>query len=106
VSGVNEASRKPWNHNIHHYDLVLRSVPRPCRRALDVDAAGACLHTVSRIAVMTWLRSIRGQTDVAAPIQEPRETLGEIREACQDILPGAVLRRHLLFRYSVVWRRN
>src|ERR1041384_8213491 len=26
----------PWNHNIHYHDVVLRSVPSPCRRALDV----------------------------------------------------------------------
>jgi SAM-dependent methyltransferase len=28
--------RRPWNHNIHYYDIVLRSVPPVCQRALDV----------------------------------------------------------------------
>lgn len=32
-------------------------------------------------------------------------TLAEIRQACADILPGARVRRHLLRRYSLVWRK-
>jgi 2-polyprenyl-3-methyl-5-hydroxy-6-metoxy-1,4-benzoquinol methylase len=195
-------SRAAWNHNIHYHDLVLGSVPRPCRRALDVGCgtgllarrlAGRCDEVVaidldhdtisgarasnvseSRIRfiegdVMThsffdesfdfiaavaalhhlplsaalarfqtllnaggtlaviglyrahaiedyfwaaaalptsWiLRWILGQTDVAAPLQAPAETLDEIRGACESLLPGAIVRRHLLFRYSITWRK-
>jgi len=29
-------SRDGWNHNTHYHDRLLRAVPRPCRRALDV----------------------------------------------------------------------
>jgi SAM-dependent methyltransferase len=32
-------------------------------------------------------------------------TLAEVRAACARVLPGAAVRRHLLWRYSVVWRR-
>jgi ubiquinone/menaquinone biosynthesis C-methylase UbiE len=32
-------------------------------------------------------------------------TLSEVREACAQILPGASVRRHLLWRYSVIWRK-
>jgi hypothetical protein len=32
-------------------------------------------------------------------------TLSEAREACAQILPGASVRRHLLWRYSVIWRK-
>jgi SAM-dependent methyltransferase len=31
--------------------------------------------------------------------------LAEVRAACARVLPGAAVRRHLLWRYSVVWRR-
>jgi ubiquinone/menaquinone biosynthesis C-methylase UbiE len=31
-------------------------------------------------------------------------TLREIRHTCRDVLPGAQVRRHLLWRYSIVWR--
>lgn len=33
-------------------------------------------------------------------------SLAEVRAACERVLPGAVVRRHLLWRYSVVWRRT
>lgn len=55
---------------------------------------------------LSWiLRALRGHTDVGAPVQNPSETLREIRSACDALLPGAMLRRHLLFRYSLVWRK-
>ena len=44
-------------------------------------------------------------THVGAPIKDPRETLPQIREACHAQLPGATFRRHLLFRYSIVWHK-
>jgi SAM-dependent methyltransferase len=55
---------------------------------------------------VSWgLRAIRGYAEVGAPVQNPRETLLEIRSACDFLLPGASLRRHLLFRYSLIWRK-
>ena len=48
---------------------------------------------------------VRGYADVGAPVQEPRETLAEIRRECDLLLPGATLRRRLLFRYSLIWRK-
>lgn len=32
-------------------------------------------------------------------------TLARVREVCAELLPGAVVRRHLLWRYSVVWKK-
>lgn len=57
-------------------------------------------------APASWvLHRIRGRSEVEAPLQEPRETLRQIRSACDTELPGAAFRRHLLFRYSLVWRK-
>jgi len=54
----------------------------------------------------SWmLRGFRGFADVGAPLQDPKETLREIRTAFDDLLPGAVVKRRLLFRYSVIWRK-
>jgi ubiquinone/menaquinone biosynthesis C-methylase UbiE len=71
-----------------------------------------CGETFSDLAVaaaafpVSWmLRCLRGYADVGAPVQNPAETLREIRIACNDVLPGAVIRRHLLFRYSLVWHK-
>ena len=55
---------------------------------------------------VSWiLRQFRSCADVRAPLQEPGETLGKIRASCDALLPGNKFRRHLLFRYSVVWRK-
>jgi SAM-dependent methyltransferase len=55
---------------------------------------------------VSWIfRLVRGYADVGAPVQEPRETLAEIRRECDLLLPGATLRRRLLFRYSLIWRK-
>lgn len=193
---------RPWNHNIHYHDLVVRSVPPRSRRALDVGcgtgllarrlaehceevvaidvddsvisrartaspanhgitfvegdvmthpflndsfdfiAAVAALHHLPlRPALIrfqsllraggvlvvvglyrahtledyawagaafptSWmLRCIRRYADVAAPVQEPAETFHEIRSTCDLLLPGSLFRRHLLFRYSLTWRK-
>lgn len=51
------------------------------------------------------LRRRRGFAQVDAPIQPPKETLAEIREAVSAILPGSTLRRRFFFRYTVRWRK-
>jgi ubiquinone/menaquinone biosynthesis C-methylase UbiE len=33
-------------------------------------------------------------------------TFGEVRRCCADLLPGALVRKHLLWRYTVVWRKT
>ena len=55
---------------------------------------------------VSWtLKFMRGKTGIEAPIQEPKQTLSEIRQACQTVLPGSVVKRRLLFRYSLIWRK-
>jgi len=31
--------------------------------------------------------------------------MSEVRELCSDILPGAAVRKHLLWRYSIIWQK-
>jgi ubiquinone/menaquinone biosynthesis C-methylase UbiE len=33
-------------------------------------------------------------------------TLSQVREICAEVLPGARVKRHLLWRYSVVWKKT
>ncbi|HWJ62093.1 MAG TPA: class I SAM-dependent methyltransferase [Acidimicrobiales bacterium] len=47
----------------------------------------------------------RGHTAVGAPIEDPVESLPEIQAAADRIVPGAQIRRRLLFRYTLVWTR-
>jgi hypothetical protein len=56
---------------------------------------------------ISWaIRFSRGEEEVGAPLQDPKETLRTIREECNAVLPGAILRRRLFFRYTVVWRKG
>lgn len=33
-------------------------------------------------------------------------TLSAVRRVCEGVLPGAQVRRHLLWRYSIIWRKS
>ena len=191
-----------WNHNTHYHDRLLKAVPRPCARALDVgcgrgafarrlahvaevvdaidvnsdvlthaavENAGlanlrfierdfltwetsnrydaiamiATLHHMSFDAAVTrattWLRPggvlivlgldrsptpvhrlaqaalavpvsrfyrmTRRTAEVGAPIKEPEMTLRQIRARARVLLPDAAIERHLLWRYSLIWRK-
>lgn len=51
------------------------------------------------------LRAVHGYSDPSTRKQSPRETLREIRDASEALLPGAAIRRLLLFRYFLIWRK-
>lgn len=38
--------------------------------------------------------------------QDSYLALSEIRKACASILPGAIVTRHLLWRYSIIWKKE
>jgi len=47
----------------------------------------------------------RGWSESGAPIKPPAMSLPEIRETVSSTLPGACLRRLLLWRYLLTWQR-
>jgi SAM-dependent methyltransferase len=51
------------------------------------------------------LRRAHRFVETAAPLRDPQETLSEIKAASRAILPGSVLQRRLLFRYSLLWQK-
>lgn len=62
---------------------------------------------VSGVAALVNLgyRMLRGPDSVDAPTANPTMSLVEVRARIPDLLTGASVRRHLLWRYSVVWRK-
>ena len=60
-------------------------------------------HALVAFPVSWWHRFTRPTAVVGAPIREPEMTLAEIRRRGRRVVPGAVFRRHLLWRYSMVW---
>lgn len=100
---------------LHHLPLQgaleqLRGLLRPggvlavvglYRAATPVD------YAVASVAMpVSWvIRTLKGEDDVGAPLQEPKETLRDIRGAFEALLPGGIFRRRLFFRYSFIWRK-
>ncbi|MDP9866527.1 MULTISPECIES: class I SAM-dependent methyltransferase [Streptosporangium] len=39
------------------------------------------------------------------PMEDPDMSWGQVRDAARRLLPGCRFRRHLLWRYSIVWQR-
>ena len=100
---------------LHH--LPLRT---GLARLADLVRPGGCLVVVGLAKAATpldvaWgaagipayavLKVRHGHTPVTAPTLEPTATLADIRSAAAEITPGARIRRHLLFRYSLTWTR-
>jgi SAM-dependent methyltransferase len=78
--------------------------------AREDSAAGYALAAAAvpaNIAIGVW-RNIRGTIGHAPPgmpVRDPDETYGHVRAAVRQQLPAADIRRHLFFRYSLVWHR-
>jgi SAM-dependent methyltransferase len=63
------------------------------------------LSAAAALPASRVIRCFRRYRETDAPMLAPGQTLADIRDAARDCLPGSVLRRHLLFRYSLVWHK-
>jgi 2-polyprenyl-3-methyl-5-hydroxy-6-metoxy-1,4-benzoquinol methylase len=63
---------------------------------LAADAAGAVVHLVYKATRTYWEHS-------APVVWPPPETYRHMRDIAGEVLPGVRYRRHLLWRYSLVW---
>ncbi|MFF0338901.1 class I SAM-dependent methyltransferase [Kribbella sp. NPDC004875] len=51
-------------------------------------------------------RAVKGHWQHPSPtVWPPPTTFREMRTLASDVLPGSAYRRHLLFRYSITWRK-
>lgn len=79
--------------------LAVVGLYRPCGA---VDHAWAA----AGFAASRGMRCVRTVAEQHAPMQSPHKTLRQIRLAADTCLPGAVLRRRLFFRYSLLWQKS
>src|SRR5438876_185944 len=98
-----------WNHNSYYDDYLLQHLPKNCDEALDN------LSNFIALPVSIGIRALR--TGRLRPRREVRQawnehgrhdtysTFTDVKELCAEILPGAKLRKHLLWRYSIVWEK-
>ncbi len=111
---------------LHH--LPTEPVLRRIRKALKPGGVFVCLDLYQRsdlsdlffdgVAYPANLLLRLIKTGRPRPSREVREayaehgktdtylTLPRVEQICADVLPGALVRRHLFWRYSIVWRKR
>jgi SAM-dependent methyltransferase len=101
------------NTALHHMDFeaaldTIARLVRPGGRAAVIglarDAskrdylAGAAAMPVDRL-----YKEFHREGNSGAPIRDPEMSWDEVRDAARRTLPGVKYRRHLLWRYSLLW---
>jgi SAM-dependent methyltransferase len=103
------------NTSLHHMDFqqalaaMVRAL-RPGGRLAVVGlaangSAGDYLADVPGLPVNWIYRARYGQGESGAPVKDPEMTWGEVRATARRLLPGVRYRRHLLWRYSLLWTK-
>jgi SAM-dependent methyltransferase len=103
------------NTSLHHMDFAaaLTAMARALRPGGHLAVIGlAASHSVGDyladapgIAVGLAYRAVYGTCNPGAPIKDPEMTWAEVRAVACRLLPGVRYRRHLLFRYSLLWSK-
>jgi len=103
------------NTSLHHMDFTaaLTTMARllhPGGRLAVVGLAadksiGDILAAAPAIPVNLFYRVIYHQGESGAPIMDPDHSWRQARTAARQTLPGVRYRRHLLWRYSLLWRK-
>ena len=103
------------NTSLHHMDFAaaLAAMARALRPGGRLAVVGLAAHgsfgdylaDAPGIPVGLAYRAVRGKGDPGAPIKDPEMTWAEVRATARRLLPGVRYRRHLLFRYSLLWRK-
>jgi hypothetical protein len=113
VASVAVLHHLPLEAALRRFSELLR--PRGVLLVLDIRPGGFLPADVVSLAASTalllrhtgrprehphvraaWVAHVR--TDRFPP-------LAEVREACERVLPSAIVRSHLIWRYSLVWRK-
>lgn len=101
---------------LHHMDAAaglarMRDLLRPGGILAIVGLARSTMpgdlpRDLAGVAVSTCHRVMKGLWEHPSPtVWPPPVTYRRMRALAADILPGSEYRRHLLLRYSIIWRR-
>ena len=103
------------NTSLHHMDFAaaLTAMARMLRPGGRLAVIGLALNSSIAdfvadplgVPVNLFYRARYGQCDPGAPVKDPDMTWGQVRATAGTLLPGVRYRRHLLWRYSLLWRK-
>jgi ubiquinone/menaquinone biosynthesis C-methylase UbiE len=103
------------NTVLHHMDFAaaleamvraLRPGGRLAVAGLAADRSPADYLIAAPGVPANWIyRAFRGHGESGAPVKDPDMTWAMVRATARDVLPGVRYRRHLLWRYSLRWRK-
>lgn len=103
------------NTSLHHMDFTaaLTAMARALRPGGRLAVIGLAAHgsfgdylaDAPGVPVNLAYRAVRGQGGSGAPVRDPEMTWAQVRAAARRLLPGVRYRRHLLWRYSLLWSK-
>jgi SAM-dependent methyltransferase len=103
------------NTSLHHMDFAaaLSAMTRALRPGGRLAVVGLAANRwpadyligAPGVPVSMIYRAVRGRGGPGAPIKDPEMTWAEVHAIARDVLPGVRYRRHLLWRYSLRWRK-
>ena len=103
------------NTSLHHMDFTaaLTTMARLLRPGGQLAVIGLAadksitdlLAAVPAVPANLFYRAIYHQRESGAPIMDPDHSWREVRAAARETLPGVRYRRHLLWRYSLLWTK-
>ncbi|HTX26121.1 MAG TPA: class I SAM-dependent methyltransferase [Streptosporangiaceae bacterium] len=103
------------NTSLHHMDFakalaamvrVLKPGGRLAVIGLALNGSAAdFLPDLPGVPVALLYRARYGKRGPGAPVKDPDMTWGQVRATANTVLPGVRYRRHLLWRYSLLWRK-
>jgi len=103
------------NTSLHHMDFAaaLTTMARVLRPGGNLAVIGlAKLGSLTDLAaevpaapVNLFYRAVYHEGNSGAPVKDPDMTWDQVRATAKTLLPGVRYRRHLLWRYSLLWSK-
>ncbi len=103
------------NTALHHMDFAaalakMARILRPGGRLAVVGLGGNgspadWIIGAAGIPANRYYKLTRGEASSGAPVMAPGMTWAQARAAAREVLPGVRYRRHLLWRYSLLWEK-